>query len=380
MRLTPHARFRLLPSDPEIGWTPYAWLIYFPALFIWPSLTPFDGWVWAATIAGAVIFLPLYFRGYWCKGWTEKYLIIGAIAVLGMLLTPINPGAPVLTIYACSFAGIVRPWRRAVQLIAIIVGAALVEAFFLHLPPTLWVWQAVISVVVGLTNTHFARVRETNSKLRRAQQEIEHLAKVAERERIARDLHDLLGHTLSLITLKASLASRIAERDPARALAEIRDVERISRYALTEVRAAVAGYRDAGIASQLLSAESMLQAADIDMHASVDAVQLSPSEEAVLSLILREAVTNVVRHAHATRCDITLSVVDGIRTLSVKDDGRGKSAPDGNGITGMRERVAALGGSIDIEASPGTRIRVTLPATSAIATTAEQPARLAIIA
>jgi two-component system sensor histidine kinase DesK len=380
MRMMRLSRFRLLPPDPEIGWTPYAWLIYSPALFLWPSLNPYNATVWIATTVGALIFLPLYFRGYWCNGWKEKYWIIGSIAVLGMLLTPINAGAPVLTVYACSFAGIVRPGRRAAQLVAIIVSAALLEAFLLRLPASVWVWQAAVSIVVGFTNTHFAKVRETNSKLRRAQEEIEHLAKVAERERIARDLHDLLGHTLSLITLKASLASRLADRDPARAAAEIRDVERISRDALTEVRAAVAGYRDAGIASQMSSAESMLQAADIDMHANIEPVQLSPSEEAVLSLILREAVTNVVRHAHATRCDITLSVVDGIRTLCIEDDGRGKSASDGNGVTGMRERVGALGGSIAIESLPGTRIRVTLPPAPPMSATAEQPTRLSIIA
>lgn len=380
MRMMRFARFRLLPPDPEIGWTPYAWLIYFPALFLWPSLNRDSAAVWIATTAGAVIFLPLYFRGYWCNGWREKYLIIGAIALLGMLLTPINPGAPVLTVYACSFAGVVRPGRRAAQLIALIVGAALLEAILLRLPPSVWIWQAVISVVIGFTNTHFARIRETNSRLRRAQEEVEHLAKVAERERIARDLHDLLGHTLSLITLKASLASRLAERDPARAAIEIRDVERISRDALTEVRSAVAGYRDAGIANQLSNVEMMLQAAGIDMHASVDPVPLSAAEEAVLSLILREAITNVVRHAHATRCDITLSCVDGVRTLCVEDDGRGKRAPDGNGIIGMRQRAGALGGVVTIESSPGTRIRVTLPAAVSLTTTAESPARLAIIA
>ena len=327
-----------------------------------------------------MIFLPLYFRGYWCNGWKEKYWIIGAIALIGMLLTPINPGAPVLTIYACSFAGIVRPGRRAAQLIAIIVGAALLEALILQIPPSTWIWQVVFSIVIGFTNTHFAKVRETNSRLRRAHEEIEHLAKVAERERIARDLHDLLGHTLSLITLKASLASRLADRDPERAAIEIRDVERISRDALTEVRAAVAGYRDAGIANQLSSAEMMLQAASIDMHASIDAVPLSAGEEAVLSLILREAITNVVRHAHASRCDVTLSSVDGARILCIEDDGRGKSAPDGSGITGMRERVSALGGAITIESTPGTRILVTLPPPVPATTTAESPARLAIIA
>ncbi|HEY8311530.1 MAG TPA: sensor histidine kinase [Gemmatimonadaceae bacterium] len=365
MRLS---RFRILPPDPDIGWTPLAWLVYYPALFMWPALEHASVAVWTATIVGAVIFLPLYFRGYWCRGWTEKYWIIGAIAALGMLLSPINPGAPVLTIYAASFAGVVRPQRRAAQIIALIVVAALAEAYVFHLPVTLWGWQCLFSVIIGFTNSHFAKVRATNAKLIRAQEEVAHLAKLAERERIARDLHDLLGHTLSLITLKASLASRLADRDPARAAAEIRDVERISRDALTEVRAAVAGYRDAGLASQISNAELMLDAAGVELHTNIAAVPLSSAEEAVLSLILREAVTNVVRHSQATRCDITLAVVNDVRTLCIEDDGRGKNAPDGNGITGMRERVNSLGGNLLVESFRGTRVRVSLASLQAAAT------------
>src|SRR6185437_5895651 len=97
------SRFRILPRDSDIGWTPFAWLIYFPALFMWPALTHASAGVWIATIAGGALFLPLYFRGFWCRGNTETYWIIASIAVIGLVLTPINPGAPVLTIYAASF-------------------------------------------------------------------------------------------------------------------------------------------------------------------------------------------------------------------------------------------------------------------------------------
>ena len=380
MRMMRLSRLRIFPPDPEIGWSPLVWLIYLPGLFIWPLLTHASAAQWTVTIAATVVFLPLYFRGYWCVGWTEKYWIIAIIATLGMLLTPTNPGAPVFTVYAASFAGVIRPPRRAAQVVALLVAAALVEAFLLHIQSGVWIWQVAISIVVAFSTSHFAGVRAINAKLRRANEEIEHLAKLAERERIARDLHDLLGHTLSLITLKASLASRLADRDPARAAIEIRDVERISREALTEVRSAVAGYRDAGIVSQLSSVESMLEAASIDMHANVDPASLSPAEEAVLSLIIREAVTNIVRHSHAKRCDILLSSIDGVRTLTIEDDGRGKSAPDGNGIFGMRERVTALGGAITIDSVPGTRIRVTLSPAASLSTTGESPARLSIIA
>lgn len=380
MRVPQLSRFRILPPNPEIGWTPFAWLIYFPAIFMWPALEHASTAVWIASIAGGAIFLPLYFRGYWCNGWKDKYGIIAAIAAIGMLLSPINQGAPVFTIYAAAFAGVIRPARRATQIIILIVALALAEAFVLHLPVTLWGWQCVFSLIIGFTCSHFANVRETNSKLILAQEEVAHLAKVAERERIARDLHDLLGHTLSLITLKASLASRLAERDPARAAIEIRDVERISREALTEVRAAVAGYKHAGFAHQLSAAQLMLEAAAVEMHTNIDPLPLSPAEEAVLSLILREAVTNVVRHSHATSCDITLSIVNDVRTLCIEDNGSGKSVPDGHGITGMRERAASLGIDLFVESFPGTRVRVTLPPAQTGKPAVDPPARLAIIA
>ncbi|MFI5238638.1 MAG: sensor histidine kinase [Gemmatimonadales bacterium] len=369
-----------MPPDQDIGWSPLAWLIYFPGLFVWPALSHSSTAVWIATIVSGIIFLPLYFRGFWCARGSEKYWIIAIIAILGMILSPVNAGAPVFTIYAASFAGALRPSRRAWQIIAIIVAAAFLEALVLRLPPSTWSWQIAISIVVGFSSAHFARVRETNIRLRQANDEIAHLAKVAERERIARDLHDLLGHTLSLITLKAALASRLADRDPARAAIEIRDVERISRDALTEVRAAVAGYRDAGLARELVSAESMLKAAGVDMNANIESVLLSPAEEAVLALVLREAITNVVRHAHATHCDITLSSVGGVRTLRIQDDGTGKRAPDGNGVTGMRERVSSLGGDIAVESFPGTRIRVTLAPIAETKADPTAPAQLAILA
>jgi two-component system sensor histidine kinase DesK len=124
----------------------------------------------------------------------------------------------------------------------------------------------------------------------------------------------------------------------------------------------------------------MLKAAGVDMSATIDVVQLSPAEEAVLGLILREAVTNVVRHAHATRCEVTLSCMDGVRALRIEDNGMGKRAPDGNGVTGMRERVRSLGGDIAVESFPGTRIRVSLAPVASTQAAPPAPAQLAIIA
>ena len=166
-----------------------------------------------------------------------------------------------------------------------------------------------------------------NSKLRVANDEIEHLAKVAERERIARDLHDVLGHTLSLITLKSELARKLVDRDPERAKQEMQDVENASRAALADVREAIRGYRSDGIFAELARARAALETAGVSVECDTDLVQLSPEQESVLSLALREAVTNVVRHAEARRCNVTLKRDDSLCTLEVADDGRGVDWP-----------------------------------------------------
>ena len=185
---------------------------------------------------------------------------------------------------------------------------------------------------------------------------------MAERERIARDLHDVLGHTLSLVILKSELATKLADRDPERAREEIRDVERIAREALAEVRAAVTGYRAGGLQSEIQHARSALATAGVAFECDVHAkTSIPPSHEAVLCLALREAVTNIVRHAGARKARLTMRVSDTACAVTITDDGRGGNAPFGSGLTGMRERVEALGGSLIRDGRQGTTLTVSLP-------------------
>jgi two-component system sensor histidine kinase DesK len=193
------------------------------------------------------------------------------------------------------------------------------------------------------------------------------MAKVAERERIARDLHDLLGHTLSVIALKSELASKLADRDPARAADEIREVERVSREALAEVRAAVEGYKGRGFSGELRSAEQVLGSAGVRLDADITPVPLSPRQETVLALALRETVTNVVRHARASVCRVALGLDAGDLVLTIQDDGIGGPLREGNGLVGMRDRVAAAGGTLDVIAQKGVRVCVRFPAARAMA-------------
>jgi two-component system sensor histidine kinase DesK len=184
---------------------------------------------------------------------------------------------------------------------------------------------------------------------------------VAERERIARDLHDVLGHTLSVIILKSELAGKLMERDPQRAGNEIREVEQISRQALSEVRDAIRGYRSRGLEAELAQAKSTLETAGVKAEWHAAKISLPALQESVLSMAVKEAVTNVVRHAQARNCSLRLEQQNGSCHLEIEDDGRGGFQHEGNGLRGMRERVEMLGGTLNRDSQAGTRLTITLP-------------------
>ncbi len=193
-------------------------------------------------------------------------------------------------------------------------------------------------------------------------QENVQLSALAERERIARDLHDVLGHTLSVIVLKAELAGRLMGRDDVRAAAEIADVERTARTALAEVREAIGGYRSKGLQAEVDQARMTLDAAGVALKCETAPPALKAREETVLSLAVREAVTNIVRHAHATECTMRFATTeDGFCLVEVADNGSFGVTKEGNGLRGMRERVQELGGRFRIEAERGTRLVIELP-------------------
>jgi two-component system sensor histidine kinase DesK len=242
-----------------------------------------------------------------------------------------------------------------------IVALAAIEKQVFHLSGWFLFYAGGLSLVVGGSNIYFAQRNRALAKLRMANDEIEHLAKVAERERIARDLHDVLGHTLSVITLKSELAGKLIDRDPQRAGIEIREVEQISRQALSEVRDAIRGYRSQGLAAELAQARATLETAGVTVKCETASAKLPALQESVLSMAVREAVTNVVRHAHARTCSLRLEQRNGSCWLEIEDDGRGGSQNEGNGLRGMRERVEILGGTLHRDCQSGTKLTITLP-------------------
>ncbi|MDQ3281158.1 MAG: sensor histidine kinase [Acidobacteriota bacterium] len=364
---------RLIPHDRDLGWTPYAWLIYLAPFVLTPLYVPryANPQGWALHIALTLVFLALYFRAYWVRG-RQLIMVAAAMTLLGAIVWPFSFGAGSFFVYAAGMLGNLEPQRSAVKGVAAIAIFSAIQAIVLHRDPVNSAWPFVFALLIGGINIHFAQVGRSNARLRLAREEIEHLAKVAERERIARDLHDVLGHTLSLVILKSELASKLSERDPERARSEIRDVERIAREALAEVRSAVIGYRSGGLAAEVQHARNALNTAGVTLETNVTTSQLPPTHEAVLCLAVREAITNIVRHAGARHAQLSITVDNEVCTLTVADDGRGGNAPFGSGLTGMRERMDVLGGTVTRDGSRGTTLTVTLP--MAMRTVEEQSA------
>jgi two-component system, NarL family, sensor histidine kinase DesK len=353
-----HRRMKLLPEDQD--WTAYVWLVYLLFFLAVPFLFVVPSWQRVAAVLGTLAALPLYFWGYWLHGRRALWVVAG-FTLLGSLFAGINPGAVSMFVFAATYLARIGDPSMAFPYLGILLAVEALEAWLLHLPGTFWIPTVVFSALIGSVVIQWVHRRRLTDKLLAAQAESEHLAKVAERERIARDLHDLLGHTLSVIVLKSELASRLTASDPGRAAEEIRDVERISREALTQVRAAVRGYRSAGFDSELREAMRALEAAGIQVETSVERPPLSAVQETVFAMALREAVTNVVRHAQATVCRLTLRQTGPFCELLIADNGLGGAHDEGSGLSGMRERVEALGGALERDGSHGTQLRIRVP-------------------
>jgi two-component system sensor histidine kinase DesK len=354
---------------PRFGKAPYLWILMLSFFLMKYLHTAPSGLELALLAATVLLFLPLYFASYQCSG-PARALVIALTCLLGVLWARHNAGASTFFIFACAMcAGIREPRQAYAAMVAIL---ALAAATALGLPAyalDFLVPVLIVGTLVGAGNIMNARVQRSRDQLLRKQEEAEQMATIAERERISRDLHDLLGHTLSLITLKAELAGKLLERDPAACRREIGDIERSARAALSEVRSAVSGYRQTGFAHELEGARASLAAASIALRAEVQAFALPAAVENVMSLALREAVTNIVRHAGATSCELTLALEDGMIVLRIADNGTrladGVALRQGNGLTGMQERIAALGGKLALRVERGLALELRLPAGAA---------------
>jgi two-component system, NarL family, sensor histidine kinase DesK len=308
------------------------------------------------------------------RGWPLVVMSL-VLTVLVAVVATHDPetGWIALFYYASSSALVIRPAAVAarVMLIAGVVGG--LTLFADGASPADSLVQGVSITVIGLVLLGAVEIRRTNVALMEAREELASLAVQEERDRIARDLHDILGHSLTVIALKSELARRLIPTDPDRAASEIGDVERVARESLASVRETVSGYRQPTLALELVGARTALAAAGIEGRVEPAPDGLPPAVDAVLAWAVREGVTNVVRHSGAERAEIRVERSASAAEVEVIDDGyppaSGQTSDgsparnDGTGLAGLRERVTGIGGRIEAAPLPerGFRLRVTVP-------------------
>ncbi len=333
----------------------------------WIFSTPLFGhfsWKWALlTVLTYPVFLGLYAK---CCVASRRIAPRYALGLVGfaLVLLPWYPSGLTYFVFGCvmmisNHISLRRYLLMLTGLNLLCVG----EAWLLGYP-----WQAVIPIpvttfIIGLIVNAERSSEAKDAELQLSQDEMRRLAATAERERIGRVLHDLLGHTLSLITLKLELSRKLFDRDTEAARREVMEAEKVARHALAEVRSAVTGIRAADLAAELASARLLLASSGVHLDYAHPPADLPPDVERGLSLILREAATNIARHAEARSASIRWQREHASVGMTVSDDGRGGLGSEGNGLSGMRERVRALGGNLSIESprGQGTRLSVTAP-------------------
>jgi two-component system sensor histidine kinase DesK len=304
--------------------------------------------------------------------------VMAALAVAGCVIYG-GSGASTLWIFVSSAAGLLVPDRR--WAVRAVIGCGVCYLIFSltgHVDRTDFLLNLLPTVVVGLAMVGLRRQVSLMNELRQAREEVAGLAANEERLRLARDMHDLTGQSLSMITLKSELAARLLTRLPPsqekdRVRDEVEQVAAVSRQTLHDIREAISGYRRPTLAVEIITGRTALEAAGITPHDDAELTLLSGTfdavAEAALAWCLREAVTNVVRHSGSRNCYISLARKPGAQSLVVRDDGHGCAcpSPSGTGLRGMTERLTAVGG--DLEIGPGTTgggfcLEATVPVTS----------------
>jgi two-component system sensor histidine kinase DesK len=355
----------------------YPWLV----LVAGPASGVITGRTHPALLAGAglIAFVALYVTAIWYGFRLGKpriaYVLTAALACVTIAMS-IGFGATMtgsLFPLLALASGAVAPWRQLRSGLPLPIVLALLNAIAATL--ITWakhgsgsdIWQdGYGTATAGLIVALFLRFFEVIIELRNTRMELAKTAVEAERLRFARDLHDLLGHTLSVMVLKAQVVRKLATTNPEAATAQAADIEEVGRQALTEVRQAVSGYRGRGLTTELDAARTALNDAGLTPAIRYETESLTAEADSVLGWVVREGVTNVIKHSGARRCDIDIRRSEDLITVEITDDGDGSGSnlpSGGHGLAGLRERVAVAGGTLAAGPLPdgGFRLAVAVP-------------------
>jgi two-component system sensor histidine kinase DesK len=351
----------------------FIWLVFIAIPLVDAVSSHNDGLAKALTILATVAFVAVFVSVTLVR---EKPLpdrqglrSVGALLAISVALTVFDRQGwgslfifTVVAIAMCvrspfSFYGVLL--CTALCVVSLLAADAAAGAIFGFATPTLGIGMLMLVV---------ADLRTRNRELHEARAELARLAVADERARFARDLHDLLGHSLSVIALKAELAGRLLRERPSDAAGHVAEIEQVARGALTEVREAVSGYRQPTLDDEIAGAKMALSAAGIEAQIELPKVKFDPAIEAVLAWTVREGATNVIRHSGAGHCCVKVTAGLGEAGVEVVDNGHGRdiaaaNGHDGHGLEGLRERVTRLQGQIEAGAGPagGYRLAVSLP-------------------
>ncbi|WP_339183609.1 sensor histidine kinase [Oceanobacillus sp. FSL W7-1293] len=353
------------------GLSIYIWVIFcvLPFYFIFRSTS-----IWE--IGVGVLLTLLFFAIYWFTfNSPEPFMYIGLTMefIINTVMT-ILYGYVYFALFTAFFVGNVRGKAGFITMyvihMVVIIGSITAGFFFnysLFLNQLPFLIMTILGVIlIPINRYNRLKQEELEEQLEDANRKIAELAIVEERHRIARDLHDTLGQKLSMIGLKSELVGKLLEKDPAKAKKELQDVQNTARHALKEVREMVSDMKNVRLEEEIAHVEQLMEVAQIkhEIIIKVDQSSLPMLMETVLSMCLKEAVTNVVKHSQADHCSVEFSETEKEIRLQVEDDGIGKnSVPEfGNGLQGMRERLSFINGTLAITAhSKGFKVDMTVP-------------------
>ncbi|SMD71500.1 Sensor histidine kinase DesK [Bacillus mobilis] len=359
-------RIEIFPK--QMGFFPYMWLVYL--LFPIYHLAQASGWKLIMGSGMLILFVITYRQLYFVN---KTFVLWACIQMILTLLFAFYYNAFMIffgffTASAIGFAPNKKEFRVLLSLLAIMLGIFIFvnmnqisTTSLVNIVP-----MFILMLITPFGMRNFNQKKILRNQLNEANEQIKDLVKREERQRIARDLHDTLGHTLSLITLKSQLVEKLIVKNPERASAEAEEITQTSRTALKQLRELISDMRMITVEEELEQIKAILQAANVELEVKQEASasSLSPIEQNIVGMCLREAVTNVVKHSKATCCTVSVRESQGELILTVEDNGIGLAGQshDGNGIRGMKERIALIDGFVEMGTiNPGTLLTVKVP-------------------